>query len=444
MLFNRIFRREKPGPEISKSRHFFGSFLDCNKPGERDNHYRKAGELFRDGYSVEAILEILQYLNDPDRGNVEYQSNEFSVEFRIHQGRKQINGRLDNQGLQAEASMAEYDRANASFLRNVLERNYFLQYCRFSQPQSGKLSLHCHLAVEKLSAEKVFFALKELCLKADIAGEELLFDFDELKETGLSPKYVCPEEHWKLKSRFLREWSAQTLDALASKNTEKEPLPVSLLIINFFYRADYLLRPSGKPGRLIKIGMEDFRDKTKALSHRVQKARELLKELQQLDESVMRGSFCSAVYTFGLLKPSSHKEVSQAMVEQLQKGVVFRHKKDEHIRLLMLENIAGYCLFVFGMYEPVKELLTMVYRVLYPEFFHRLGMGSRLYNTASDTLNPKEILAGITRIVETHRQAHPRLRFYSNMLVFTNLNTFLESFLQEITRLNFDEKNSHG
>ena len=89
------------------------------------------------------------------------------------------------------------------------------------------------------------------------------------------------------------------------------------------------------------------------------------------------------------------------------------------------------------MYEATFQLFTLFYNVIEPEFFIELGYKEVLYDPANNKFNAELIKSRINAIVAENRKSFPSLSFVLDNLVFTSLNEFLYSFLNEITYLNF-------
>lgn len=124
---------------------------------------------------------------------------------------------------------------------------------------------------------------------------------------------------------------------------------------------------------------------------------------------------------------------------QLRQVAVFRNRKDEYTRALLLENTAGYSLFGMGLHKPTRQLLAMVYQVLYPEFFRDIRYGKPLVSISTGMLYEKNIRQAIAHIVKQGQKEFPRLRMYTHMLSFAGKNAFLESFLREISQLDYGD-----
>ena len=244
-LFGRHPSTTPPGPE---PHHRFGRYTDAYKSKAKHAAYTRAADAFEDDRFLDSVEAFLEYLRDEEEENVKWQREADKLYFELYQGSKRVTGLADTLHLRAAARIARLSHPNGELLQRLTAMNYELKYSRFALDEEDCLTIIFDTPVYDASPYKLYYALKEMALRADKQDDLLLEEFED----ALSPVEVTHLEplsaHEKaVKLDFLRQHIQSLLDYLDSGQLDprEHPGAVAYLLLDLVYRLDYLLTPEG-------------------------------------------------------------------------------------------------------------------------------------------------------------------------------------------------------
>ena len=85
-----------------------------------------------------------------------------------------------------------------------------------------------------------------------------------------------------------------------------------------------------------------------------------------------------------------------------------------------------------------NDLLQVVWRILYPEYFNELGFLDEYYSVANSDFNIELTKAKIETIISEAKKQHSKMKFKSGNLEFSDKLKFIISFFNEFQSLNYD------
>ena len=432
-LFGR--RRRRSPPPGNEPTHRFGRYTDAYKPPEKHASYAAAADAFDAGHFLDSVAAFLDYLRDEDEENVKWQREGNTLYFELYQGSKRVTGRADHEQLRASARIARLTHQDAELLQRLTAMNYELKYSRFALDADDCLTIIFDTPVHDASPYKLYYALKEMALRADKQDDLLLEEFELLQPveaTHLEP--LTPQER-RVKLDFLRQRIQEVQDYLASGqlNPEEFPGAVAYLLLDLVYRLDYLLVPEGYTMEALERmhRMYFAREDDQPVTH---KNVRLLAELQELLQRAPE-DFGEELYagrsTFGITLPVSHDRLATLIDGELSNLDWYQDNHYPEVALAIPGYIVGYALFNYAMPLPDRELLHLYYRVTEEPYFTQLGYTPR-YLDKDGQPSKRAIRSAINHIADRHREGYDWFRPKVSELRFADMLEFSQSFLEMV------------
>ena len=431
-LFNRSRRPATP-PE-QQPQHRFGRYTDAYKSKAKHAAYTQAADAFEDDRFLNSVEAFLDYLRDEAEDNVKWQREGDELYFELYQGSKRVTGLADASHLRASARIARLTTPNGELLQRLTAMNYELKYSRFALDAEDCLTIIFDTPVYDASPYKLYYALKEMALRADKQDDLLLEEFDDalspVEVTHLEPLSAREKE---LKLDFLRQRIQSLLDYLDSGQLDpyEHPGAVAYLLLDLVYRLDYLLTPEGHTMEALERmhRMYFAQEDDQPVTH---KNVRLLAELQQLLERAPE-SFGEELYagksTFGITLPVSHDRLATLINNELPNLDWYQDNGYPEVARAIPGYIVGYALFNYAIPLPDRELLHLYYRVTEEAYFRELGYTERCLDKEGRP-SKKAVRSAVSRVVRRYREAYPWFSpevgevGYGSMIDFSR--TFLE------------------
>jgi len=414
----------------------FGHFLECNKPYAFTKIWKEATELFKDEKHIQSFERFLGYLENPPHKNVTYTKEFEKIEFEIVHGSAIIKGTFDDKGLYAFTEIGRFNGVATALFRDLLIKNYMMHYNCFCIDDKTVIIKH-HSPLSECSPTKMYYAIKEMAMKADIHSQALFDDFGMLEESfGRAPKEI-PETERDIKVKYLKKWINDTFSELSSMTPDKDANIMSHYLLSLSYRVDFLLSPRAKVWKLNDMAVAIYSDKVLAVPEKIRKMMSYLRDILDMSDEDMKASFFKTVDTFAIVNASTHNDLVQFFLKEFSSAKYYAERRLDRHTQAVYEQALGYVLYFQGVFPPVRELLTLYYKIFYPEFFEEMGIKCNLYDPALNKFSKWTIEGQINKIISRNRKTYPKLMFYFQNLRYENSNSFAYTFLNEITFLNF-------
>ena len=169
----------------------FGRFTDAFKPKAKIDFWNSAEKLFGEKKYTDSFDAFFNYLKDDSLNNVSWKKDNSHFGFELQQGSKTIHGSIDENKITAETRIAQFDKLSVSFMRRLMEMNYSLYYTRFAMKDDG-IFIKFNSGVHDGSPRKLYYALKELSLRADKQDDLLVDEFSALKPVDTTGEEEIP------------------------------------------------------------------------------------------------------------------------------------------------------------------------------------------------------------------------------------------------------------
>jgi hypothetical protein len=436
-LFNKFFKRDPLQNQKNLPNTKFGRFLSCNKLPAENKKYKQANKLFDSQDFLGSFDYLLDYLNDPIQQNIVKLSEKNKIQFSLFQGNQKLIGSIDNECFEVYASLGKYEQLSPSLFRHILTKNHNLHYSCFAIRQN-EIVIKAISKTSDSSPEKLFFMLKEVALTAENEADVIWKEFPFLSKNEDYSTINMSENEVSAKIKYLKIWIKDSLEIVSKLNLDRDAVFVSYHLLALLFRIDFLLVPVGEVKQSIIKCLNAYNQKNASVSERIDLMKTIFKELLLMNDKELANSFLNYKYTFSFIEATSHKTVYEFILKQFEETSRLTVKSDEKIHsLILFEYILGYCMFYFGVFLATKRLITLMYMVLYPDFFADLGFKSDFFNSASKALNRSQIEKEISDIIKEERKYYPHLSIISTNINFNDLPLFMKTLLNEITYLNF-------
>lgn len=436
-FFDRFFgngTEEQTDPRIR-----FGRYSDSYKSPASYQAWDLALEKFEEGNYLESYRAFFDYLRDQEEDNVRLQDKDAGISFELYQGSKKLSGFVDSEKLRVESKIAHTEKLRVAFLRRLVELNYELEYSRFALDDEGNITIVFDTYTIDGSPYKLYYALKEVAIKADKQDDLLLDEFKSLQAVDVDHLEIMPDDEKEVKCNYIRQQLEQTLDEVENGKLRKDQYAggVAYLLLHLIYKLDYLIKPEG------------FMMETLERLHRLYSSKDEKKSMAELNQIICkeltalldrpREEFYKEMYrvpaTFGITMPVSHDRVVSLIDAELHQMDWYLENGYEKIALAIPGFICSYSMFIYAIPKPGKELFHLYFEIAESDFFKALGFSNYYYNTATGEFDKKAIKKSIRRIVDQHRDQFQKLVFPTGSIDFSSLPHFARSYLRIIRNL---------
>ena len=160
----------------------FGRYTDSYKLPGNYEAWDKALLSFENGQYLDSYTHFFNYLRDEQEDNVRFWREGEQIHFELFQGSKKITGFANKHKVKAESKIAKTEKLNVGFMRRLIEKNFTLEYSRFSLDPENNICILFDTYTLDGSPYKLYYALKEVAINADKQDDLLLDEFRMLQE----------------------------------------------------------------------------------------------------------------------------------------------------------------------------------------------------------------------------------------------------------------------
>ncbi len=418
----------------------FGRYSDAYKSDEQYVSWDKSVAAFDEQRYLESYQAFFDYLRDEGEDNVTYELKDGVIHFSVIQGSKKINGTASNERVVCETNIAKYSKLIVAVMRKLVEMNYGLHYSRFAI-NDNKICLKFDTSVLDGSPEKLYFALKEVATQADKQDDLLVGEFKSLHLMGDEHVSSLPTTEKKTKYKFLQKWIKDVLSRLKTLDSNKYSTGAAYTLLCLTYRIDYLLAPEGRlMDKLEKIHKEYFANADDSANRKNEKINKIFEDILKIEEESIEKDLYRIKSTFGITAPTAPMQIANLINSEIPSINLYLESKQDDIAVNILEYIAQYCLFYYGVPRPTRALLHLLIRTIHSDYFSELGFSKNYYNAATKEFDVKAIRKKINAINQDARKRFPHFKVYTNQLKYTSLVDFLVSLLRQIQQLKYDRQ----
>lgn len=446
-MFDRLFNWGKKkddmhnaaGTTAAPSSHLtLGRYSDNNKSVQKAQRWTASDNFFKANLPYESLDAFFEYLRDDAVGNVEYSRTGETADFKLFQGSKIVTGRVDNGQMTAIVKLVKMKQPSVPVMRRLLEMNFGLYYSRFAL-DNDELSMRFDTSIATANPNKLYYGLKELATKSDKQDDLLVEDFTSLEAIGQEHIIQIPEQEKEVKYNAIQQWIKETLDKIASVDTNNFSGGINYLLLTLAYRIDFMTVPEGGLlNELEKIVAIYFKKDERPL---IEKNRDMIEEFKKLQAKPKEDFFKSlfrSKHTFSIVAPPNARTVAEVIEESNKNMQWYRANNHEYFANKVMEYGLAYSQYSFSLPRPITELFEIFMRVNYPDYFTSLGQKNILYNCQMKSFNISAINSNIEKVIAAWKAKYPKMTFNTSNLNYMSLMSFNESFTTQIQNFNMD------
>ena len=416
----------------------FGRHSNAFKGNERYDYWDMSIELFDAGRYVESIQFFLLYLGDDGIGNVQMakgQKDELS--FTFLQGSKRIEGSVKEGKLKAFVKIALTTKNETDLYIDILKKNYYLKYCRFSMDDNGMLHLSFTSMLKDASPYQLFYGLRELALVADREDDLILHEYPGLKKVDSGHIRDIPEKEKRQKFEFFIDNIHNVLDILDNSGLDSHQYPgaASYLMLACLFKLDFLLKPEGSVMETIKEVQNTFFESSSITPQvKIQKMKDSLIELRTVTWEDFEKELYEVVFTFDVTTPAGKEELKRLIFNELGNMDYYIENGYSVFAQAIPDYIIGYCLYYYSLLPVEKELFLLYFKIREQEFFRNLGFKYNFWK--HNNLIKRKIKREVLKISKNHKNIH----IDESVLQFNNGLDFYKSFIMMLAVLQTKNK----
>ncbi|MCI0473944.1 MAG: YbjN domain-containing protein, partial [Ignavibacteria bacterium] len=286
----------------------FGRFSDAFKPKISLDKWNECEKMYKEKKYNESYCLFFDYLKDPETDNVFHNNEGSLLKFQLLQGSKEIRGYSDGCKVTAMVLIADYEKLGVPVMRRLMELNYTLYYSRFTV-RDNKILLKFDSSVLDCSPRKLYYALKEVAVRADKLDDVLIDEFTTLKPFDTHFTNYSESER-DIRVKYFRKWINDALSFVSGLKRDEFTGGISYIYLNLVYKIDYLLQPQGQVlNELEKLIWNYFNTKNASVEGLIDELENGLKKVQDIHEEKLNKSFYMVTSTFGISPPSGKEAV---------------------------------------------------------------------------------------------------------------------------------------
>ncbi len=435
-FFERIFgsaESKTPQPDIR-----FGRYSDSYKESDNYEAWDESLDKFESEDYLDSYRAFLRYLRDEQEDNVKWWDEDGGIRFELCQGSKKIVGFADNTKLKAEAKIAHSKELNVNFMRQLIERNFDLNYSRFALDDEDNLTIVFETYTLDGSPYKLYYALKEVATNADKQDDLLLEEFQVLQPIVVAHLQEIPEPEKLAKYDFIKYQIKSVLDEIEKGKLNKDQYPggVAYLLLDLAYKLDYLTKPEGYTMEMLeRIHRQYFAKDEKNTAQKNQMlAKEFRKLLERPKEDFFREMY-RVKTTFGITTPVNHDRIVGVIDGELHNMDWYKDNGHTQVALAIPSYIIGFCLFNYAVPKPDRDLFHLYFQIMEAAYFRSLGFQVDFYDSEKKMLNRRAIRRAVDQIVAENRPKYGKLNPSTSILRYDSAAEFARSFLLMIRNM---------
>ncbi len=412
----------------------FGRFSDTFKPKDKINLWNECEKLYNEKKYFESYKLFFDYLKKSDSTNVFYSIDNGFFKFQLIQGSKEIRGFFDGLKISAISVIAGFDNPNVAVFRRLMEMNYTLYYCRYAV-KDNKIVIKFDSNVLSCSPNKFYYGLHELAVRADRQDDTLISEFKTLKDVE-SKSIPYSNAQLDTMKKYYRKWINDVLEKVSGLNKEQYSGGISYIYLNVLYRIDYLLTPQGIVlNEIQKMSWTYFNDKESPLLQKLDSLGEDLKKIKEYDDEKLERNFYSVISTFGTAPPAPKQSVDDSINNNIQNIKWYIDNNNPDIALNILEYIAGYFLFSYGLYKSLYKILGLIIEIINHDYVSDIGIDNNL--VLNGVVNKDYVVDKINGFLGIDIEEYPELKMDFEYIKFDSILNFVKTALEEISKLNY-------
>jgi len=423
-------------------KHPFGRGINASISPKEEELFHQSYEAFENKETLQAyrlFFESLEnFTNDISNENILLVQEEEKLNFTIYQGTATIYGYVTSQHLYAEVNIIRGALANVALKRYLLERNYQFTYASyFTDDDFIKLKIY-HDNIT-MSPQKIFFPLREIALNADFDREYILCEFDDITIEEIEHLVPLDEKELAIKYKYMQQWIDELEHRIHTFPSHDNGGMQAFSCLNLLLKIDYLLVPKYDIYQKLSQKIQEyFLQENLSIEAKNEELKEYIDTLKEMPYTTFSKMFYNAKYTFNPTDKTSQEEINTFITESLAKIRWYKSNRYDQIIPTIYKYIAFYILYNYGLHPVNRALLHMLVEIQNQDFFLELEY-DELYNTENNSFAQRQIIARIEDSITPYQSQFKSLKTFGELLDFSSLNDFSNSFYIQFKSLNYEE-----
>lgn len=399
-----------------------------------DNFYiwEEAIESFKNRKYTHTLRRVLDFLKREEVDNISYQISRGTIQFRILQGSKVIEGFGDHIHIKAHARIVRMPCLDLSLMREVLEANYELEYVRYAMDDEPYLLLVFDSFTEDASPEKIYKGLKELATLADKKDDVWIHRFEDLEPINTDHIQHISEHEKKVKYDFFTTQLKSLLDEteISRMTFYKYPGAMSYHLLSFIYKTDFLIKPEGFIMESIKkvhdihlSGYNNIHDKNAQML-------KIIQSLAPVTYDLFKKEIYKVISTFGEAAPADFGKIEEIIDLQSEEALWYYTQGYQSSALAIWDYVAGMIVYNYALPKPLEELFIIYFQVMENAFFVRLGFES--LRGKKNQIRLKSVIQEIKNIIKKYQKRYIGLQIDTRILDGSTDYHFAQSYMMMI------------
>jgi hypothetical protein len=248
-----------------------------------------------------------------------------------------------------------------------------------------------------------------------------------------------PDHEKEILYKYFCLWIDETLKKISALDEDKMQGAISFYMLDLALKLDYLLVPEGKVTEVLERIMQTYFNTQASSFERNNIIKPEFEKLRNLPKEQVTGSFYKTKSTFGVPIAIDFKTVADFIYDESGKTDWYVKENMHDVANAIYEYMTAYCLFYWGMFKPLQELMELYMHISNNAFYKELGFSQDYINPANGLPNKDNIINTIKGIESRNKSEYPQFTYNVNNLNFASLSEFSFTFFKEIDVLNFSK-----
>lgn len=425
-ILTKFFKSKIPIPELQ-----YGRYSNISNSAEKQGYWEYAFKMYEAKKYQDASKSLLLYIENNSGSNVIIDiESKLRFKFEVIQGSKKILGKVNETGIFCEVKVAKLLLDDYSLFQQLLEENYYRNYTKYGLDDEGNICLMFQAEHINASPLRIFYALRDMAITSDKNDDIWI---------GQRPGIISIHSEHKLESPLIEKqqkfeyFQTKYKDLLGyfEKNREfltSYPGAAAYLFLDFAFTMDYLIKPEGKMMRIFEDMVRSYSNNSLTNpGMKIDNIRQIFDLLADITKEEFYNEIYPTVYTFGTPAFTNHQSVSEVIMSETQNMQWYLDNQKDEIAVAIARYIVGYLFYSFTIPSYDRELLHLAFEIAEPDFFKRFNKPS--YVDESGKPNKKKILEKINLVIKNQKNSNLLIDLNIQSLDFTNLPSFLKSYL---------------
>jgi hypothetical protein len=178
-----------------------------------------------------------------------------------------------------------------------------------------------------------------------------------------------------------------------------------------------------------------FNNQDLQITQKITNLEDDFKKLLEYDDAKIISNFYRVKATFGISPPTAKQGIDDVINNNIGNIKWYLDNNYPEIALNILEYIAGYSLFSYGLYVSIRKILGLIMQIINNDFVTDINGKSSLVE--NDVLNKDAIVKEFSDLIAYDKVEYPELAMDFGKINFDSKLNFAKTAFEEILKLNY-------